>query len=55
MFEVKWDGYRILAYCQKGNVKLQSRGGEDYTGKYPSVVRALKAMNIDCILDGEVV
>ena len=55
VFEIKWDGYRIIAYCQKGNVKLRSRGGEDYTRKYPAVARALKTMDIDCVLDGEVV
>jgi bifunctional non-homologous end joining protein LigD len=55
VFEVKWDGYRIIAYCEGGSVKLQSRGGEDYTKKYPAVVRALKAMNVDWVLDGEIV
>ena len=55
LFEVKWDGYRIIAYCNQGTVKLQSRGGEDYTKKYPSIARALKTMNIDCVIDGEVV
>ncbi len=55
VFEVKWDGYRIIAFCQNTSVKLQSRGGEDYTRKYPSIVTALKKMNLNCILDGEVV
>jgi bifunctional non-homologous end joining protein LigD len=55
VYEVKWDGYRIIAYCLGDQVKLQSRGGEDYSKKYPSIVRALKGMSINCILDGEVV
>jgi bifunctional non-homologous end joining protein LigD len=55
VFEVKWDGYRIIAFCQNNSVKLQSRGGEDYTRKYPSIVNALKKMNLNCVLDGEVV
>jgi bifunctional non-homologous end joining protein LigD len=55
LFEVKWDGYRMIAYCQKDKVKLQSRGGEDYTKKYPAISRALISMDLDCILDGEVV
>jgi bifunctional non-homologous end joining protein LigD len=55
VFEVKWDGYRIIAHCNEGSVKLQSRGGEDYTKKYPSIVNALKKMNLNCILDGEIV
>jgi bifunctional non-homologous end joining protein LigD len=55
VYEVKWDGYRILAFCKHGLIKLQSRGGEDYTKKYPSVVRSLKTLNLNCIIDGEVV
>jgi bifunctional non-homologous end joining protein LigD len=55
VFEVKWDGYRIIALSNGGKVKLQSRGGEDYTRKYPSIAKAVKELNVDCILDGEVV
>lgn len=55
LYEVKWDGYRIIAFCHQSEVKLQSRGGEDYTRKYPAVVKALKALDVDCIIDGEMV
>ena len=55
VFEVKWDGYRIIAHCQNNIVHLYSRGGEDYTRKYPAVARAVKELNRDCIIDGEVV
>jgi bifunctional non-homologous end joining protein LigD len=55
VFEVKWDGYRIIAICRDGKVRLLSRGGEDYTRKYPSVVKSLEALSLDCVIDGEVV
>ncbi|HYF67920.1 MAG TPA: DNA ligase D [Ohtaekwangia sp.] len=55
VFEVKWDGYRIIAHCNGEKVMLQSRGGEDYSRKYPSIVSALQRMNLNCILDGEVI
>jgi hypothetical protein len=55
VYEVKWDGYRIIAICERGKVKLQSRGGEDYTKKYPSIAKAVQALEVDCIIDGEVV
>jgi bifunctional non-homologous end joining protein LigD len=55
VYEVKWDGYRIMAYCQKDNVKLISRGGQNYTQKYPSIEKALKELALNCILDGEIV
>lgn len=53
--EVKWDGYRIIAYKKDNAVKLESRGGEDYTKKYPAVVKALSAIDDDFIIDGEIV
>jgi bifunctional non-homologous end joining protein LigD len=55
IFEIKWDGYRILSYVQKGKVRLDSRSAKDYTAKYPPVARALQALKRDVILDGEMV
>ncbi|HEY0653498.1 MAG TPA: DNA ligase D [Chryseosolibacter sp.] len=55
VFEVKWDGYRIIAHCDNGDVWLQSRGGEDYSRKYPSIVTALTKLDFSGIIDGEVV
>jgi bifunctional non-homologous end joining protein LigD len=55
VYEVKWDGYRIIAFSNAGSVKLQSRGGKDYTRKYPAIAKAVKALNVDCIIDGEIV
>lgn len=55
VYEVKWDGYRIIAFVNNGVVKLQSRGGEDYTRKYPQIAKALKQLDVDCIVDGEIV
>ena len=33
-FEMKWDGYRILAESS-GGIRLRSRGGKDYTDLFP--------------------
>jgi bifunctional non-homologous end joining protein LigD len=55
LYEVKFDGYRIIAYVKKGKVTLSSRSGLDYTPKYGSVVRELKKLDSDVILDGEIV
>ena len=55
IFELKLDGYRILAAKRGHEVLLLSRNGIDYTAVFPEVVRALKALPHDaCILDGEV-
>ena len=55
LFEVKWDGYRIISYVSKGKVRMDSRSALDYTKKYPPVVQALKDLKKDLVLDGEVV
>ena len=56
LFEVKWDGYRAVAFIQEGNVRLVSRNQNDMTSQYPELgeisnyVRAHTA-----VVDGEVV
>jgi bifunctional non-homologous end joining protein LigD len=52
--EVKWDGYRIIAYLNNGRVTLQTRGGQNYTAKYTPVVKALKKLHQNLVLDGEI-
>jgi len=55
-FEIKWDGYRAVAFIDNGKVRLVSRNQNDLTPRYPELkdlpqfVRAKTA-----ILDGEVV
>ncbi|UOO36756.1 DNA ligase D [Oscillospiraceae bacterium CM] len=55
LFELKYDGYRILAYLEGGSVRLISRNGNDYTGRFQSVATALAdwADGRAMILDGE--
>jgi len=55
LYEVKLDGYRIIAYIQNGKVRLASRSGLDYTQKYASIEHQLSQFNFDVILDGELV
>jgi bifunctional non-homologous end joining protein LigD len=55
IYEVKWDGYRIISYIDNGKVRMDSRSSLDYTKKYPAVVKALKELGHDAVLDGEVV
>ncbi|MBS1528553.1 MAG: DNA ligase, partial [Bacteroidetes bacterium] len=54
-YELKWDGYRIISYIENGKVRMASRSALNYTDKYPPVVKALKELGHDAVLDGEVV
>jgi bifunctional non-homologous end joining protein LigD len=56
LFELKLDGYRLIASKAHGESLLLTRNGNDYTGVFPEVARAVKALPFDeCIIDGEVV
>ncbi len=56
LFELKLDGYRLLASKSHGEALLLTRNGNDYTAVFPEVARAIKALPVDsCIVDGEVV
>jgi bifunctional non-homologous end joining protein LigD len=53
--EIKYDGYRIQAAVSGDSVRLYTRTGLDWTGKFQSVADALAALNLkDVLLDGEV-
>jgi bifunctional non-homologous end joining protein LigD len=56
LYEVKWDGFRALAYVSQGEAKLTSRTGNDLTQRFPNVAKEIpKALKTpDCVLDGEV-
>ena len=55
IYELKWDGYRILSYIDDGEVNLYSRNGILMNSKFPSLVRGLENIEHTTILDGEVV
>ena len=52
--EIKWDGYRCVAFCDKGEVTLRSRNGLEIEG-YDHIKQELKARfpQATLVLDGE--
>ncbi len=55
LYEIKYDGVRVLAERRGDRVTLYGRGG-DTTSRYPEIVRALEALAIDrFVIDGEIV
>ena len=54
VFDLKLDGYRIIARKTPARVTLQTKEGYDYSDRYPLIVEALKRMRAKSIvLDGE--
>lgn len=55
LYEVKWDGYRALAFSNKGSVELKSRNNKSFNEKFYPVTAAVKSWNINAVVDGEIV
>jgi bifunctional non-homologous end joining protein LigD len=54
--EIKHDGYRLAVGRDSGGIRLITRNGHDWAGRYPSIVSAANALRCrSCIIDGEVV
>jgi bifunctional non-homologous end joining protein LigD len=53
-YEVKWDGYRSIAYINKGSVELSSRNNKSFTEKYYPLVNTMKEWTVNAVLDGEI-
>ena len=54
-YEMKWDGYRIIAGVGGGAVVLASRNGHDYTDLFPPAAELVDLLPDGAILDGELV
>jgi len=56
LFEIKWDGYRAVAFISDGKTKLVSRNQNDLTPRYPELRDLAQSVKLkNAILDGEVV
>jgi len=55
IFEIKWDGYRIISYIYHNQVQLLSRRQQDYTSLFAPISEELASLKFDAVLDGEVV
>lgn len=56
LFEIKWDGYRAVAFIENGKLRLVSRNQNELTARYPELKDLPKAIHgRNAIVDGEVV
>ncbi len=54
-YEIKWDGYRCLAFMYKGKVELKSRNDKSFNDKFYPITQAAKDWGINAIIDGEAI
>jgi bifunctional non-homologous end joining protein LigD len=56
VFELKYDGFRMLAFGGAGQAALRYRSTQDPTDRYPELTSSLRALPIPgLVLDGEIV
>jgi bifunctional non-homologous end joining protein LigD len=56
LFEIKWDGYRVVSFIGNGKVRMVSRNQNDLGPRYPELRELPNLVNAKtAILDGEVV
>ena len=56
LHELKWDGFRIVAFKEGDDVKLWSRAGRGWHGSFPRVAEAIADLEPESlVLDGEAV
>src|SRR3954466_13111294 len=54
-YQLKFDGYRAIAFKTGGRVHLRSRNDNDFSGRYPGVMKGLAKLPDETVIDGEVI
>ena len=55
-YEIKWDGYRLHVHVEPSGVRVVTRGGHDWTHRFPAIAAAAAGLGAGTvILDGEAV
>jgi len=55
LYQLKLDGYRAIAFKRNGVLHLRSRNDNDFSVRYPGVVKGLAKLPDDTVVDGELV
>jgi bifunctional non-homologous end joining protein LigD len=54
-YQLKFDGYRAIAFKSGGRIHLRSRNDNDFSVRYRHVLRGLAGLPDETIVDGEIV
>ncbi|RZK19497.1 MAG: DNA ligase D [Pedobacter sp.] len=54
IYEIKWDGYRAIAYLNKNETRIYSRNNLEFA-QFELVKSALEKLDISAVFDGEIV
>ena len=54
-YEVKWDGYRALAFKDKNKTALKSRNNKSFDQKFYPIFESVQKWDVNAVVDGEIV
>jgi DNA ligase D-like protein (predicted ligase) len=54
-YQLKFDGYRAIAFKTGGRIHLRSRNDNDFGMRYPAVMKGLAKLPDETVIDGEVI
>ncbi|MBW7674190.1 DNA ligase D [Chryseobacterium chendengshani] len=55
LYEIKWDGYRAVAFMNGKSVAFKSRNNKSFSEKFYPIQQELEKMKLKAVIDGEVV
>jgi bifunctional non-homologous end joining protein LigD len=55
LYEIKWDGYRAVAFMEGQSVELKSRNDKSFSEKFYPIQQELEKLDLHAIIDGEIV
>jgi len=55
VFEVKWDGFRAIAYKNEELAELKSRNLKSFSEKFYPLHKAVASLPVNAVIDGEIV
>ncbi|MGE5395286.1 MAG: DNA ligase D [Candidatus Saccharibacteria bacterium] len=55
LYEMKYDGYRLISKIYNGEVEMISRNGNSFNAAYKALEKELQMINENVVLDGEIV
>ncbi|MGY3053140.1 bifunctional non-homologous end joining protein LigD [Pedobacter sp. UYEF25] len=53
-YEVKWDGYRAVAFVNDGLVNILSRNNKSFNDKFYPILKILESWKLKAVIDGEI-
>src|SRR5262245_16101646 len=55
LHEIKFDGYRLGCFIERGVCRMVTRNGNDWTDRFPTITEAARRLPVrSALLDGEV-